>query len=305
MVFLPLIVQEGAHGPEWAPNPQPYGDLQVNKAGTRQKFKGIKSYEAYNIVGGGAGSVERRHKHFQWLHERLAAKYSCICVPPLPDKQYMSRYGENFVDKRQQKLQAWMNRVIRHPLLSQDELSLRHFLSCATSDNKGWKLGKRKAEKDPLTGPTFFKLISAEVACPRDATNTIDQFGHFARDMDKAVKKCTETAVTHASRMSGAIKQEYKKVASSFSQLGDVFAKPADGDSVKLSMSIVSMANTYEAIAEMWNEQPLHDQLPWLDGLKEYSSLISQFGDAVQSSKSAQSKADEISNVRVLCVPCL
>lgn len=31
--------------------------------------------------------MSRRYKHFDWLHERLEAKYACVPVPPLPDKQ--------------------------------------------------------------------------------------------------------------------------------------------------------------------------------------------------------------------------
>lgn len=30
--------------------------------------------------------VSRRYKHFDWLHERLEAKFTCIPIPPLPDK---------------------------------------------------------------------------------------------------------------------------------------------------------------------------------------------------------------------------
>lgn len=32
-------------------------------------------------------AVERRYKHFDWLHERLEEKFSLIPIPPLPDKQ--------------------------------------------------------------------------------------------------------------------------------------------------------------------------------------------------------------------------
>jgi hypothetical protein len=32
--------------------------------------------------------VLRRYKHFDWLHERLTAKYGAvIALPPLPEKQ--------------------------------------------------------------------------------------------------------------------------------------------------------------------------------------------------------------------------
>lgn len=32
--------------------------------------------------------VSRRFKHFDWLHERLEAKYALIPIPPLPGKQF-------------------------------------------------------------------------------------------------------------------------------------------------------------------------------------------------------------------------
>ncbi len=96
-------------------------------------------------------------------------KYSCICVPPLPDKSYNTKYGETFLEKRRDRLQAWINRVCRHPVLSRDVLSLRHFLSCPTTDEKSWKLGKRKAEKDNFVGATFFKLVAQDVPCARNS----------------------------------------------------------------------------------------------------------------------------------------
>eukprot|EP00051_Salpingoeca_urceolata_P010111 m.123265 g.123265 ORF g.123265 m.123265 type:complete len:519 (+) comp16585_c4_seq1:472-2028(+) len=285
-------------GPEWEPNPQPFNNIRVDKAGTRSKFKGIKSYEAYSISGATRdGSVERRFKHFIWLHERLHEKYSCLCVPPLPDKQFMSKYGETFVDKRKEKLQAWLDRISRHPVIGRDELSFHHFLTCATSDTKGWKMGKRKAEKDDFTGATFFKVLSQDVACPKNYEREIDQFANFVKEMDKAIKKSQETALAHASRMSGGFKKEFKTVAGAFSQLGQCFAQnvpTADGDSVKLSRAIVKTSIILEQIADDWGMQPKFDQLPYIDGLKEYTGILGRFGDAVQSSRHATHKVIEI-----------
>ena len=31
--------------------------------------------------------MSRRYKHFDWLFDRLVEKFTCISVPPLPDKQ--------------------------------------------------------------------------------------------------------------------------------------------------------------------------------------------------------------------------
>jgi len=36
--------------------------------------------------------VTRRYKHFDWLHQRLAVKFSTIAVPPLPGKQIAGLY---------------------------------------------------------------------------------------------------------------------------------------------------------------------------------------------------------------------
>ncbi|EGD77652.1 hypothetical protein PTSG_08745 [Salpingoeca rosetta] len=158
-----LHIQQTSDGPSWIPNPAPYHEIDVLHDGSRSKYKGIKTYEAYNILNAAPGvQVERRFKHFAWLHDRLVEKYSCICVPPLPGKEYSQKFGESLVDKRQQRLKMWLNRICRHPVLSRDDLALKHFLTCPTSDKTAWKNGKRKAEKDQFVNSMFFKLISQD-----------------------------------------------------------------------------------------------------------------------------------------------
>lgn len=51
-----------------------------------------------------------------------ARLFRCVCA------------GESMVEKRQQRLKMWLNRICRHPVLSRDHLALRHFLACPTSD---------------------------------------------------------------------------------------------------------------------------------------------------------------------------
>ncbi len=54
------------------------------------------------------------------------------------------------------QLQNFVDRVCRHPVLSHCEV-WQHFLTC--TDEKRWKSGKRKAEKDPFVGGAFFMAI--------------------------------------------------------------------------------------------------------------------------------------------------
>jgi hypothetical protein len=55
-------------------------------------------------------------------------RYTCICVPPLPDKAFNPKFGETADEKRREKLERWLRRVMAHPVLRQDKLSLQHFL---------------------------------------------------------------------------------------------------------------------------------------------------------------------------------
>lgn len=118
----------------------------------------MKSYIAYQLTPSFNNiQVSRRYKHFDWLHERLSEKYCIIPIPPLPDKQISGRYEEQFIERRRLQLQSFVDRVSSHPVLSRSDVWL-HFLTC--TDEKRWKVGKRKAEKDELIGAALFNAIT-------------------------------------------------------------------------------------------------------------------------------------------------
>ncbi len=66
------------------------------------------------------------------------------------------RYEGEFIEHRMNQLQSFVDRVCRHPVISQSEV-WQHFLTC--TDEKRWKTGKRKAEKDGLVGGSLFMAI--------------------------------------------------------------------------------------------------------------------------------------------------
>lgn len=292
-----LHVQMTVDGIVWVPNPNPYGSIVIQRNGIKTKFRGIKKFESLLISGAvPSGAVERRYKHFEWLHARLQKKYSCVCVPPLPDRQVHTKYGENAADKRQIKLQQWINRICRHPVLSRDVLSLRHFLTHPTSDLKNWKNGKRLSERDELVGGQFFKLICQDAACPKTSDKDIETFSDVVREMSAVVRKSQDVIFAHAERMNSGFRREYKRISECIKRLSGTFSKGihTNGDAVKLSMALGQCAQTYDTIAELWAVQPVNDQLPLLEGLKVYGSLLSQFGDSISSCREASQKVVEI-----------
>ena len=49
--------------------------------------------------------------------------------------------------------------------------------------------------------------------------------------------------------------------------------------------------------ADMYEQQPVNDQIPWMEGLKEYQGLLGQFSGCIVSSRSASMRVEEIENV--------
>lgn len=78
---------------------------------------------------GARATVERRFSQFEWLYNRLSAKFGAFVLPPLPEKQYSGRFNEEFIEKRRRALERFINRLARHPVIRYSDL-LTHFLSC-------------------------------------------------------------------------------------------------------------------------------------------------------------------------------
>ena len=59
-------------------------------------------------------------KYIRQIDIQFLSTYS-PCLP--------GRYGEQFVEKRREKLERWSNRIARHPVLSRSEV-VSHFFLC-------------------------------------------------------------------------------------------------------------------------------------------------------------------------------
>lgn len=81
-------------------------------------------------------SVLRRYSDFLWLYERLHKEKAGAIIPPLPEKQAVSRFSPEFVEDRRRALEKFLRRVILHPelweanclltFLRADDVSFQH-----------------------------------------------------------------------------------------------------------------------------------------------------------------------------------
>ncbi|XP_052399880.1 sorting nexin-33 [Carassius gibelio] len=285
-------IEMGPRGPQWKENPQPF-TCSVEDPTKQTKFKGIKTYISYRVTPSHNGRpVYRRYKHFDWLYNRLLHKFTVISIPHLPEKQATGRFEEDFIEKRKRRLILWMDHMTSHPVLSQYE-GFEHFLMCA--DDKQWKLGKRRAEKDEMVGAHFMLTfqIPNEHQDLQDVEERIDSFKVFAKKMDDSVMQLTHVTSELVRKHLGGFRKEFQRLGNAFQSISQSFLLDPPYNSDSLSNAISHTGRTYENIGEMFAEQPKYDLFHMLDTLSLYQGLLSNFPDIIHLQKGAFAKVKE------------
>ncbi|KAI8040732.1 hypothetical protein M5D96_006675 [Drosophila gunungcola] len=261
---------------QWTQNHSPYS-VVVASPKKESKFKGMKTFIAYQLTPSFNNiSVSRRYKHFDWLHERLVDKFCLIPVPPLPDKQISGRYEEQFVEHRRVQLQEFVDWVCRHPVISKCEVWY-HFLTCR--DEKIWKSGKRKAERDPYMGVNYCLAIS-----PPDK-NLLHS---------KAVRNLNSISNDMAKRSMTQSKKEFQRIGDGLSDLAKALAiderRAPTRNAVPLSESVGRIGGIFIGIGQAFGDQPKQDWIPLSDRLHIYRGVLSCFPDIFSTHKGAIQK---------------
>uniref|UniRef100_A0A8C1F937 Sorting nexin n=1 Tax=Cyprinus carpio carpio TaxID=630221 RepID=A0A8C1F937_CYPCA len=293
-VRIYTVFQGGEVGPVWA-----YPDYQLDcvvadpKKGS--KMYGLKSYIEYQVTPTTTNKpVNHRYKHFDWLYERLLDKFgSAIPIPCLPDKQVTGRFEEEFIKMRMERLQGWMSRMCRHPVISSSEV-FQLFLSY--KDEKDWKTGKRKAEKDETVGVMIFSTIEPEGLPDLDLTEVeqkCEQFNRFTRAMDDGVKDLLTVGNEHWKRCTGPLPKEYQRIGKAFQNLSSVFTSSGYEGEAALTDALTAAGKTYEDIAQMVAEQPKKDLHFLMETNNEYKGLLGCFPDTIGVHKAAIEKVKE------------
>lgn len=250
---LPIYI--GEVGPVWF-YPETQLDCVVADPKKGSKMYGLKSYIEYQITPNTTNrAVNHRYKHFDWLYERLLEKFgSAIPIPSLPDKQVTGRFEEEFIKMRMERLQGWMTRMCRHPVVSSSEV-FQIFLN--HKDEKDWKMGKRKAEKDEVVGVMIFSTIEPEAPDLDlvEVEQKCEQFSRFTKSMDDGVKEILTVGHEHWKRCTGPLPKEYQRIGKAFQNLSSVFTSSGYQGESTLTDAMTAAGKTYEEIAQMVAEQ--------------------------------------------------
>lgn len=292
--YIHIIEDNGIF--KWSPSYFTY-IVSVENPKKESKMRGLKSYIAYQLTPSDTGiPVSRRYKHFDWLHERLQDKFTTIPIPSLPDKQISGRYQDDFIQNRRIQLQSWVNRICRHPVLSQSTV-WKHFITC--KDEKQWKNGKRRAEKDELVGGLFFLTIQIpENACFDNKTDQkLEQFSYFVTKMDESVKNVYNVSQDMIKRYQSFYHREFSKIGFTFNNLSETFnASPVSNADHKHRMLIDGInftSSTYESIGKLYDQQQWQDFGPLSNLMHEYKGILTAWPEIFQVYKGAIGKKKE------------
>uniref|UniRef100_A0A1I7U2N2 PX domain-containing protein n=1 Tax=Caenorhabditis tropicalis TaxID=1561998 RepID=A0A1I7U2N2_9PELO len=279
---------------QWKPIQQ-YYHCVVDKPKKESKLKGLKSFIAYSITSSLTNiqrQVSRRYKHFDWLHEQLSAKYIFIPIPPLPEKQVAGRYEEDLIDHRKHILQLWVNKICRHPVLSQSEVWL-HFISC--TDEKDWKSGKRRAEKDEYIGGSFLNCITTpqQPLDPNSVDLQVERFQRSVKTSEEAMRVMQERMNLFQKVFSGPVKQNWQKMGSAFKTLQQSFEIDETVASRRLTDALAHTASEYHEIGQVFDAHTKNDMEPVLENLYSYKGTVQNVPDIIHVHKQALQKFRE------------
>ncbi|VDK62228.1 unnamed protein product [Onchocerca ochengi] len=290
-----VLVKQGTltlDGAEWIPVAQPYYCI-VDKPKKESKLKGLKSFIAYSVKSSLSGiQVSRRYKHFDWLYERMSAKYILIPLPPLPEKQVAGRYEEDFIEHRKNILQIWVNKVCRHPVLSKSDVWI-HFVTC--TDEKKWKSGKRKAEKDEYVGGNFLYSITVpnQPLDSNDVEQKVDNFTRSMRSFEESVHFMYNRVSETHKRLAGPYKTNWQKMGEACTGLCRSFDINPSSKNEKVTSALKETAKTLHWIGDEHEKLAKKSLDPLLDALYSYKGMLACIPDIVNVHKSAISKLRE------------
>ncbi|XP_068253246.1 sorting nexin-9 isoform X2 [Nyctibius grandis] len=288
---IPIII--GDYGPMWV-YPTSTFDCVVADPKKGSKMYGLKSYIEYQLTCTNTNrSVNHRYKHFDWLYERLLVKFGlAIPIPSLPDKQVTGRFEEEFIKMRMERLQAWMTRMCRHPVVSESEV-FQQFLNFR--DEKEWKTGKRKAEKDETVGVLIFSTVEPEAPDLDmvEIEQKCDAVGRFTKAMDDGVKELLTVGQEHWKRCTGPLPKEYQKIGKALQSLALVFSTSGYQGESDLNGAITEAGKTYEEIASLVADQPKKDLHFLMETNHEYKGFLGCFPDIIGAHKGAIERVKE------------
>ena len=119
----------------------------------------------------------------------------------------------------------------------------------------------------------------------QEVESKIEGFKSFTKKMDDSALQLNHTANEFARKQVTGFKKEYQRVGQSFRGLSQAFELDQQAFSAGLNQAIAFTGDAYDAIGELFAEQPRQDLDPVMDLLALYQGHLANFPDIIHVQK--------------------
>lgn len=125
----------------------------INNIYRPEKIEGglfTKSYVTYLVTTQPLNiSVRKRYSDFEWLSSTLTTYYLGTIIPPIPKKNFTSRFNEAYISKRMRTLEKFLTFLVQDPLIRNSQI-LYDFLTIGNEEEFTKKKNAYAKVKPPV-----------------------------------------------------------------------------------------------------------------------------------------------------------
>ncbi|KAJ3143673.1 Vacuolar protein sorting-associated protein 5 [Geranomyces variabilis] len=188
-------------------------------------------------------TVNRRFSDFFWLFDKLISSHPGIIVPPVPEKQALGRFQEEFVESRRTGLEHFVRKVVSHPVL-QEDADLRAFLESET-----FLADRKKAE-----GKGFLGVFGGGAAVSAPPVNVeVDPVFESRRARIEAFEpqlRALSRALDEWQRLQGDLSLATHETAAAMQQMAN-----AEMSRTPLSTNLNQLAEIHKRVTDLQEKQ--------------------------------------------------
>ncbi|KAG6868415.1 hypothetical protein C0993_003359 [Termitomyces sp. T159_Od127] len=233
--------------------------------------------------------AHHRYSEFESLRVHLAKLYPTLIIPPIPDKQTLGDYAAKqtkakedaaMIAKRKRMLQTFLNRIARHPILSNEHVFHR-FLDGEVSwtevlNSPPLSLLPKNVLKAPSHNPTDQNASPAYAVLPNPSA------AHPLRHPDQRFADSEAFTNKFANHVSGPMEKVTRRVIKRWSEYAQDHADLGaalngfslnERDALAAAIEKTGQASdaTYMSTSKLLQELEYH----WAEPLHEYSQFAS------------------------------
>ncbi|GMI31985.1 hypothetical protein TrRE_jg5157 [Triparma retinervis] len=217
-----------------------------------------------------SSAVVRRYSDFVWLVDQLMKEYAGAVVPPIPEKQAVSRFSPEFVEGRRKMLEQFLVRVCAHPEL----VNARALSSFLSADDVAFSVAKNKksSEGETQKGGGMMKwfqetktsLSKDLVKCDDDEEFAqINQYMESLESQMKVVVKHTQSLV-----------KKGRETATGLFEFGLAFTLLGQSEDDDLGGALTQVGHTADSLSVLSTTQAEMECKQFESPLVDYIRLI-------------------------------